>query len=91
MRSRCIAPRLIFGNLTISSPWTTLPTVAPNVCNSAARRTVTSTGFVGAPTELLFQDESLFETSTPKYDWINRIIAIGTGGRVPDGPIDSLF
>jgi hypothetical protein len=33
----------------------------------------------------------MFETSTPKYDWISRIIASGTGRRVPDGPIDSLF
>ena len=26
-----------------------------------------------------------------QYDWINRIIAIGTGHRLPDGPIYSIF
>jgi hypothetical protein len=25
--------------------------------------------------------------SAPMYDWMNRIIAIGTGHRLPDGPI----
>jgi hypothetical protein len=29
---------------------------------------------------------SMFETSTKKYDRMNRIIAVGTGDRLPDGP-----
>ena len=37
----------------------------------------------------------MFETSAPKYDlkydWINRVIAIGAGRRLPDGPIYSIF
>jgi hypothetical protein len=33
----------------------------------------------------------LFETSSEKYDWMNRIIAVGTGHRLPDGPIYSIF
>lgn len=33
----------------------------------------------------------MFETSAPKYDWMNRIIAIGTGYRRADGPIYSIF
>jgi hypothetical protein len=33
----------------------------------------------------------LFETSAPKYDWMNRIFAVGTGDRLPDGPIYGIF
>ena len=33
----------------------------------------------------------MFETSAPKYDWMSRIVAIGTGHRMPDGPIYSIF
>ena len=34
---------------------------------------------------------AMFETSAQKYDWIERIIAIGTGHRMPDGPLYSIF
>jgi Protein of unknown function (DUF3237) len=33
----------------------------------------------------------MFETSSAKYDWINRILAIGVGHRLPDGPVYSVF
>jgi hypothetical protein len=33
----------------------------------------------------------LIETSAPNYDWMNLIIAIGTGYRRADGPIHSVF
>lgn len=32
-----------------------------------------------------------FETAAPKYDWLNRIIAIGTGRRASEGPIYEIF
>jgi hypothetical protein len=32
-----------------------------------------------------------FETDAPKYDWLNRIIAIGIGDRHPDGAVYSIF
>jgi hypothetical protein len=38
-----------------------------------------------------FRMNPVFETSAPKYDWMNRMIAIGTGHRLPDGPIYSIF
>jgi Protein of unknown function (DUF3237) len=38
-----------------------------------------------------FRMSPMFETSAPKYDWMNRIIAIGTGHRMPDGPLYSIF
>jgi Protein of unknown function (DUF3237) len=34
-----------------------------------------------------FRMNPMCETSAPKYDWMNRIIAIGTGHRLPDGLI----
>jgi hypothetical protein len=33
----------------------------------------------------------MFETSSKKYDWMNRIIVVGTGDRLPDGPVYSIF
>ena len=43
------------------------------------------------PDSYYFRMSPLFETSAPKYDWMNRIIAIGTGYRMPDGPLYSIF
>jgi hypothetical protein len=33
----------------------------------------------------------MFETSSRKYDWMNRITAVGIGHRPPDGPLYSVF
>jgi hypothetical protein len=38
-----------------------------------------------------FRTNPLFETSATKYDWINRVIAIGVGHRRVEGPIYSVF
>jgi hypothetical protein len=38
-----------------------------------------------------FRMNPMFETSSPKYDWMNRIIAVGTGHRLADGPLYSIF
>jgi hypothetical protein len=43
------------------------------------------------PASYYFRMNPLFETSSEKYDWMNRIIAVGTGHRLPDGPIYSIF
>jgi len=43
------------------------------------------------PGNYYFRMNPLFETSAPKYDWINRIIAVGTGHRFADGPLYSIF
>ena len=32
-----------------------------------------------------------FETAAPRYAWLNRIIAIGTGSRPPEGPVYDIF
>jgi hypothetical protein len=43
------------------------------------------------PTSYYFRMNPMFETSAPKYDWMNRIIAIGTGHRLADGPLYNVF
>jgi hypothetical protein len=43
------------------------------------------------PESYYFRMNPMFETSSKKYDWINRIIAIGTGIRRSDGPVYSIF
>ena len=46
------------------------------------------TSSTGSPA---FRTSVAFETAAPKYDWLNRIIAIGTGRRPPEGPIYDIF
>ncbi len=43
------------------------------------------------PAEYYFRTSIGFETAAPKYDWLNRIIAIGTGSRPPEGPVYDIF
>ncbi len=43
------------------------------------------------PSEYYFRTAIAFETAAPKYDWLNRIIAIGTGRRPPEGPVYEIF
>jgi hypothetical protein len=38
-----------------------------------------------------FRIAPLFETGATKYDWINRVVAIGIGHRRADGPVYSVF
>jgi len=43
------------------------------------------------PSEYYFRTAPFFETSSEKYGWLNRIIAIGTGYRLPSGPVYDVF
>jgi hypothetical protein len=43
------------------------------------------------PASYYFRINPLFETAAAKYDWLNRIVAIGTGLRRADGPVYSVF
>jgi hypothetical protein len=38
-----------------------------------------------------FRSQPLFETSATRYDWINRVVAIGVGHRRADGPVYNIF
>ena len=48
-------------------------------------------GEVVDPGTHYFRIAPVFETAAQKYDWINRILAIGVGHRRADGPIYSVF
>lgn len=43
------------------------------------------------PRNYYFRMNPLFETSAPQYDWMNRIIAVGVGHRLADGPLYNIF
>jgi hypothetical protein len=43
------------------------------------------------PSAYYFRMSPMFETSAKKYDWINRIISVGVGNRLADGPVYSIF
>jgi hypothetical protein len=43
------------------------------------------------PSTYYFRIASFFETAAPKYDWLNRLLAVGVGHRTAEGPIYSLF
>ena len=43
------------------------------------------------PASYYFRFTALFETSAPAYDWLNRIVAIGIGDRLADGPLYNVF
>jgi hypothetical protein len=48
-------------------------------------------GEVVDPSQYYFRTAIAFETAAQSYDWLNRIIAIGTGSRPPEGPIYDIF
>ena len=43
------------------------------------------------PALYYFRTAVSFETAAPRYDWLNRIVAIGTGSRPPEGPVYDIF
>ena len=43
------------------------------------------------PASYYFRIAASFETASAKYDWLNRIVAIGAGHRRADGPVYSMF
>jgi hypothetical protein len=48
-------------------------------------------GEVLDPSTHYFRINPVFETASEKYDWLNRILAIGSGHRRAEGPIYSVF
>lgn len=43
------------------------------------------------PATYYFRTSVAFETAAPTYDWLNRVIAVGTGNRLPEGPVYDVF
>jgi len=48
-------------------------------------------GEVVDPASYYFRTNPLFETSAPKYEWLNGIICVGAGHRVANGVVYSVF
>jgi Protein of unknown function (DUF3237) len=48
-------------------------------------------GEVVDPASYYFRTTALFETASAHYDWINRIVAVGVGHRMAEGPVYSVF
>lgn len=48
-------------------------------------------GEVVDPASYYFRISPLFETAAAKYDWLNRVVAVGIGHRGADGPVYSIF
>ena len=48
-------------------------------------------GEVVDPTSYYFRLNPRFETANANYDWLNRVVAVGIGHRLADGPIYSIF
>ncbi|MFJ1209802.1 DUF3237 domain-containing protein [Burkholderia pyrrocinia] len=44
-----------------------------------------------APGDYYFRIAPTFEAPAGRYDWLNRIVAVGTGHRFRDGPVYSVF
>jgi prolyl-tRNA synthetase len=42
-------------------------------------------------TDYYFRIVASFETSSEKYGWLNNIVSIGVGHRLPEGPIYQMF
>ena len=43
------------------------------------------------PESYYFRITPRFETSAPRYEWLNRVVAIGIGQRLPEGPVYHLL
>ena len=43
------------------------------------------------PSEYYFRISPFFETGTEKYDWLNRVVTVGTGHRLASGPVYEIY
>jgi len=48
-------------------------------------------GEVVPPTDYYFRTAIRFETAAPRLDWLNRVLAVGTGMRPPEGPTYDVY
>ena len=48
-------------------------------------------GDVVGPSEYYFRIAPIFETASERFGWLNRIVALGTGHRLPGGPVYNVF
>jgi hypothetical protein len=43
------------------------------------------------PSEYYLRNAPFFETASPKYDWLNRVVSVGVGRRMPDHAAYDVF
>jgi hypothetical protein len=43
------------------------------------------------PSEYYFRAAPFFETGDSRYEWLNRVVAVSTGERIPTGPIYTVY
>ena len=43
------------------------------------------------PSEYYFRITPRFETSDERYSWLNKLVAVGSGHRLPTGPVYEIF
>ena len=43
------------------------------------------------PGDYYFRINPLFQTADPNYAWLNEVLAVGIGHRLPEGPLYSVF
>jgi hypothetical protein len=43
------------------------------------------------PSQYYFRITPVFETGSPTYDWLNRIVAVGSGHRQKTGPVYEVY
>jgi hypothetical protein len=48
-------------------------------------------GELVSPASYYFRVAAFFETASDKYGWLNNIVAVGLGHRLPSGPIYQVF
>ncbi len=69
----------------IGMPYTGIRHGSKDVLDRIAR------GEVVKATDYYFRITASFETSSEKYGWLNGIIGVGVGHRLPEGPIYQMF
>ena len=62
------------------------PTRLLALCNGGLAR-----GESVDPSDYYFRISPTFETGRKKYSWLNRILAVGIGRRMPSGPIYDIY
>ncbi|UPG94552.1 DUF3237 domain-containing protein [Luteibacter aegosomatissinici] len=43
------------------------------------------------PSEYYFRMTAQFETGSAEHSWLNRLVAVGTGKRLPEGPVYDVY
>jgi hypothetical protein len=69
----------------ITMPYTGIRQGPKEVLDRIAR------GEVVKATDYYFRIAATFETSAEQYGWLNNVISIGVGHRLPEGPIYQMF